>query len=83
MPQEDHYGGEETLDLPTPTSATKRATVLSAWAAMRQMGRDQFDVVLVRQMLIEPIAVVDRVEELPKFNGAIAAMKFRSRGSPS
>jgi hypothetical protein len=47
------------------------------------MGRDQFDVVLVRQMLIEPIAVVDRVEELPKFNGAMAAMKFRSRGSPS
>jgi hypothetical protein len=53
--------GEEPLDLPAPTSAAQRPAILRFRTTVRAMGRDQFDVVGGREVLIEAVAVVRHV----------------------
>src|SRR5713226_5638385 len=55
--------GEEPLDLPASTATTERPAILGAPTAMSIVRRNQLDVVLGGQMLIEAVAVVPPIAD--------------------
>src|SRR5215813_13560452 len=55
--------GEEPLDFPASPPTPQRPAILGARAPMREMGRDQFDVVGSGEMVIKPVTVVRPVAD--------------------
>ena len=57
---------EEALDFPAPTFPAQRPAILGFRATNGVMGRDQFDVVFGREVVVEPVAVVRPVADQPR-----------------
>ena len=54
---------EEAFDLPPAAFATERPAILRFRVAMGAVGRDQFNVVGLREMLVQAIAVVGAIPD--------------------